>query len=78
MFFDVFVGIMLTLVIGLQYLMIHTYQKRLDYLNRQVVALAKYKEDKGHMHKVFTGSLDMEYRGQSVRCKATFHPKTMI
>jgi len=47
-------------------------------LNRQVVALAKYKEDKGHMHKVFKGNLDMEYRGQHLRCKATFHPKTML
>ncbi|MEO2158150.1 MAG: hypothetical protein ABGX31_02320 [bacterium] len=78
MFFDVFLGGMLVLVIAVQYLMIHTYQKRLDYLNRQVVALAKYKEDKGHEHKVIQGSLDMEYRGQSVRCKATFHPKIMI
>jgi len=78
MLYDIVIGVMLVSVIGVQYLMIHTYQKRLDYLNRQVKALAKYKEDKGHTHKVFKGNLDMEYRGQHLRCKATFHPKTML
>ena len=75
---DIVLGIMLFSVIGIQYLMIHVYQKKLDYLNRQVRALAKYKADKEHMHKYIQGDLEMEYEGRAVRCKATFHPKRMI
>mgnify|MGYP001365682867 CR=1 FL=1 len=78
MVFDIFVGLLLVAVIGIQYLMIHTYQKRLDWQERQIKALAKYKEDKGHMHKLLQGDLVLEHDGKEMRCKATLHPRIMI
>ena len=78
MLFDIVLGIMMAGVIGVQYLIIHTYQKRLDWQERQIKALAKHKEDKGHMHKLLQGDLVLEHNGQSLRCKATLHPKIML
>ena len=82
MIIDILLGFCVIACIGIQALMIATYQERFNKINRQLVALSKHKAEKREVkkteYKIIQGEMDMTHRGQMARVQATFYPKKML
>ncbi len=81
MIVDVLLGFCVASIIGIQALMIATYQEKFKKVDSQLTALTKYKAEKREMklgYKIIQGDMEMYHEGRKAKVKAIFYPKKMV